>query len=344
MANVKEINEAAATWFAKCDSGTWTEEDQKQFESWIDADLSHRIAYIRMKAVWKKAHRLKALGAGIAEGSVPAVGEWNYTPASNDRSVAQKLYSPKDRRKSLIAGAMLAAAILLMAIGAIIWPDMLRSLPEYHTPVGGVATVPLNDGSTVVLNTDSAIKVALSTRSRTIKLPRGEVYFDVAKDADRPFIVEAGSNRIVALGTKFSVWYERDRLRVAVTQGLVRVENTQRGFVSPIHLHPGEVALDTMGKLSIEHKAVELIDAEYLSWRNGYVVFNETPLNEALDQINRYNHEKIILTDPALMDLKIGGTFRATNIHAFLRLLEQGLSLQAVREGNRIILQPGESG
>lgn len=346
MASVKEVDAAAAAWFAKRDSGNWSQEDQQCFDEWMAADLSHRIAYIRVEAAWKKAHRLKALGAGRTDGSVPPVGEWNFTPVYTDHERSQRHASEEHhrRRRKWLAAGMLSAAMLVMTVGAVTWRHMLQPLPEYQTAVGGVATVPLDDGSTVMLNTDSNIRVALSPRARTIKLSRGEAYFDVAKDAERPFVVEAGNKRVMALGTKFSVWHEDDVLRVAVTEGLVRVEGDQRGGVWPIHLRPGEIATGEGNRLSIEEKPVEMIDVEYLSWRNGFVVFNDTPLAEALEQINRYNHEKVIVRDPTLKELRIGGTFRATNVHAFLRLLEQGLPVQTVKEGNRIYLQPADRG
>ena len=111
----------------------------------------------------------------------------------------------------------------MMTLGILgyLWPHGGSS---FRTAIGAITAVPMSDGSKVTLNTDSQIHIAVTGHERRINLGRGEAFFEVAKDPNRPFVVVAGHCRVVAVGTQFSVWREADEVRVVVTEGRVRVE------------------------------------------------------------------------------------------------------------------------
>ena len=119
--------------------------------------------------------------------------------------------------------ATAASVLLAVAAGAYLW--FQSSENRYTTPIGGIASVPLQDGSNITLNTATEVHVALTGRERDIDLERGEAFFQVAKDAKRPFVVNAGRKRVIAVGTQFSVLRDGDDIRVIVSEGTVRIED-----------------------------------------------------------------------------------------------------------------------
>lgn len=252
------------------------------------------------------------------------------------------------RRPAIVTFVAAASCLLALTGGAYYW---LKGSPDrYTTPIGGIASVPLQDGSNITLNTGTEVHVALTNRERDIDLARGEAFFEVSKDAKRPFVVRAGKKLVIAVGTQFSVLHEGDDIRVIVTEGTVRIENRhpgtaaspQREFSVP---HPTDAVLLSAG--SVAHAGDEGVlvqketvseTQEQLSWRTGILMFRDQTLAAAAGEFNRYNERQIVIRDPAVADLKIEGNFRATNVDAFVRLLESGLPVHATVSDNQIVL------
>jgi transmembrane sensor len=214
---------------------------------------------------------------------------------------------------------------------------------RYMTPIGGVASVPLQDGSTITLNTRTQVRVELGPRERRIELDQGEAFFQVAKDPRRPFVVRAGDKRIVAVGTQFSVRRNGDDVRVVVTEGTVRLESDgrpmqPRSFGADTRLTAGSVARARDKDLLVQSEPLRRAE-EILSWRQGYLTFHDTPLGEALAEFNRYNLHQIDAADAATAAIQISGMFRPTNYQAFVRLLEEGYALEVRTSGDHTVLR-----
>jgi len=223
------VEDVAAAWFWKKDSGNWTEQDQAEFEAWLNRSTAHRVAYLRLRAGWKGAARLQALGAGIPRGEVPPPGQWGNDLYLGGKHAAKQ--TPADaagfRRKpgfKPLRWAVAAAAILAVSVAFYARYTHLPWTSEYSTAVGELDTVSLPDGSRVTLNTDTRIHVDLGDKERRIDLRRGEAFFVVAKDATRPFVVYADDKRVTAVGTQFSVRRDADDIQVVVTEGRVKLE------------------------------------------------------------------------------------------------------------------------
>ena len=261
------------------------------------------------------------------------------------------------------------AASLLFALGIGSYIFFSPAADRYSTPIGGIATVPLPDGSNITLNTASRIRVHLTPKERLIDLQGGEAFFKVAKDPRRPFVVQVGDKRVVAVGTQFSVRRDGRDIRVVVTEGTVRLEsvNSARsqikgmsgvtsasapgadggvrltdwssGSVMPVStsLPAGTIARLTEDDVLVENETVPQAE-ELLSWRQGYLRFHDTTLAEAIAEFNRYNAHTIAIDDPTVASIRISGTFRPTNYEAFVRLLRDGFSIRAEDNGERIIL------
>jgi transmembrane sensor len=356
MPSHKLIEDQAAAWLARRDSGAWSEEDVARLHDWLDAATAHRVAYLRLEAAWEGAQRLRALGAGLPAGAVPPPGEWRHTPFF-DREAHPSFVSaaPEPRRKrargrTRLRYGIAASVLLAVALGAYFY--LAPRGDNYSTPIGEVASVPLRDGSNITLNTASTVRVDLTPQERRVDLERGEAFFVVARDPNRPFVVSAGNKRVVAVGTQFSMRREGDELRVIVTEGTVRLEaighplhvegaDDQRGAGSAIseyaRLPAGSIARASDGDVLVQEKSITEAE-EALTWRAGYLTFRETTLAEAVEEFNRYNTQRIVIEDPTVAATRISGMFRPTNYEAFVRLLHEGYGIHSHPSDGEITL------
>jgi transmembrane sensor len=347
MGSHRQIEKAAAAWLVRRDREEWNGADQAEFQAWLSASTAHRLAFIRLQAAWQQAGRLKVLAAGMTNGAalLPA----DQLGMSNPAKSAARLSRHEDLEKSgarvprrlrisarRVLGVSVAAACVAAAVvGWIAWP---RQETSYRTAIGGMTAISMRDGSTVTLNTNSDIRVALSETERRVDLEQGEAFFEVAKDPNRPFIVRVGDRRVIAVGTKFSVRRESNHVRVIVTEGRVRVEHSEPQ-------RPAEIALVSAGGVAVAGAAGVLVqdkslsDAEErLSWRDGIVVFRETLLSDAVAEFNRYNTRQIYIEDPTLGSMRIGGHFRTRNAEGFVRLLADAFPIRIEENESRIVL------
>jgi transmembrane sensor len=327
------IERAAADWLARRDAGDLSAADRKAFETWMNASTLNRVEFLRAEDVWEATLRLKALGAGVQSLTVPPPGRWSLSaffkvrPRERERALS---------RRWLLRALAATAVVAVVAFG--LWGTNKQNAGRYATAVGKVTVVPLADGSHITLNTDTRIRVTQSAALRQVDLERGEAFFEVAHDKTRPFVVRVGNERVIAVGTQFSVRRESGDAQVIVTEGQVRVESdTQSLSAAPQLVSAGSVAqASDSGTLVQTHSVAQT--EELLSWRRGLLVFHDATLTEAAAEFNRYNAHKIRIADPAIGDLRISGTFRSTNADAFARLLERGYPLRAEVGHDEIVL------
>jgi transmembrane sensor len=332
----------AAEWLAKRDSGRWSEADEAAFGAWRDQSTAHRVAVIRLHTVWQRADRLQALGAGVPRGEIPPPGQWRLSVFPNRAARPAVLASDSDRASRLQVRPhvrAIAATILVMLGAALSWYSLGRNANSYSTAIGSMEMVPLADGSRITLNTASAMRVELSPTERRVRLDRGEAFFEVAKDPTRRFVVHAGNKRIVAVGTEFSVLNSEDTVRVVVTEGIVEVtavNGATPGPATPV----GAGSIAQAGAAGVAVQLLSVADAESsLSWRSGYIALRDTPLADAVAEFNRYNEKQLVIADPELAELRVGGNVRTTNVIAFVHVLERGFPVRATDLGDRIVLQ-----
>ena len=365
MASSRQIEQAAAAWLAKRDGDSWCGQDQAELEAWLADSTAHRVAFLRLEAAWAHGGRLKALGAGVPAGAIPARGQWARssfdmherraaaaaaddpaTPtdaAKGPLDLRDLAFAPRTplRRSHMARHAGAAVAIVLaVALGWGWQRHVSVEQASYLTAMGDLRTIPLSDGSNATMSSDSRMQVSLSNGERHIDLQQGEAFFKVAKDPGRPFVVSAGGRQVVAVGTRFAVRRDGADLRVVVTEGTVRLQS--EGDTGPQRmpitlLHAGNVALVSSRGVSVRTGSVEEAERD-LDWRSGYVTFRDTPLEAAATEFNRYNARKIVMGDAEVAALRVGGNFRWSNTEAFVRLLEQGFPVRAEVQPDRIVL------
>jgi transmembrane sensor len=337
-----EIETAAAAWFAKRESGNWSAADEAQLQAWLESSTARRVAFIRIITAWERSGRLSALGAGVPPGAIPPRDVWRFAPVLNVKDAVgstsdspERAGSPRFRSLRLPA---IAALFLIAIAGGTAWYVLTERAHSYRTQIGAITTVPLADGSQLTLNTDSLIRIDLDSSSRRIILDRGEVFFDVSKDAARPFIVEVADKRVIAVGTQFSVRRDHDDIRVLVTEGRVRIE--RRGVAqssAETQIAAGSEARTEKTAVFIDRPEPTQVE-QLLSWRTGYLLFRDTPLSDAVADFNRYSTRKIVIDDPAIAGIRIGGNFRSGDSDAFIWLLQNGFPINVEQRSDRIIL------
>jgi transmembrane sensor len=318
----------AADWFAQSRSGAMDAAREQDWLQWIEADR-HQQAYENCELAWELAAELRNSPtlASLLAGTDALVAQ---------RRAARSAARPTWRRP--VWQVALAASVL--AVGVFAWLFTIRPVTaEYSTAVGEQRTLVLADGSSVVLNTDSLLRVAISRNLRDIELIRGEALFNVSHDPSRPFAVHALQGVTTAVGTQFDVEIIRDGAAVSVLEGTVTVGGSGAAASLPaVAVSAGNgVGYSPAGAVSdLRPAEVNRIQG----WRTQRMVFNDIALETALAEYNRYTHTPIVLSSPALGSRHINGVFHIGDEAAFLSAMEQGLHLKATKGDTQTVLQP----
>jgi len=335
----------AVDWHVRLLSGEARQKDVDNFESWLRASPENAIAYARLTDIWNGMEALEH--SDIVRESLNALrrGKSRRTRASFFKSVGlslRRLLSP--RGIAVMSGLAIA---VIIAVNVVDPGDAV-----YRTALGEQRTVELDDGSTVMLNTTTAIKVSYANDERRISLIDGQASFDVVKDAERPFIVTAGDGVVRALGTQFDVYKSDDAVTVTLIEGRVEIASAPSGLwgvrtrtraaaseaLYHVELSPGEqAAIAPAGLIS----QITAIDVErVVAWREGKVNFRDTPLIDAVNEMNRYSPTKITLAEKDLETLRISGVFRVGNSKNFANALESLFDIRVERNArnNEIVL------
>jgi len=348
----REIEETASTWLARRDAGGWSDRQQAALDAWLAESAAHRVAFLRLEAAWAETARLRAFATSGTGDSIPARGEWAHSPyfappIGGGHPPARVRTARKHARRRWPLFAGLAASLLAFAVvvGAYAWRDYTHvETGAWRTALGAQQVVQLPDGSTATLGSETGLRMAFSRARRDLDLASGEAFFDVAHDLARPFVVRVEGYDVTAVGTRFDVRRGHDRkLRVVVTRGLVRLQPVDAPGKASTMLPAGSIAMVDGGDVLVQRVALDEA-RERLSWRDGYAVFHGTPLAEAVEEFNRYNARKIVIADPSLDALHVGGNFRLDNSAAFVRLMQEVFPVQADRRGDRIVLSRRGSG
>ena len=246
-----------------------------------------------------------------------------------------------------------AAAVLLATVGGFSWLAYERTgWHEYTTDFGGLSRIVLDDGSVVNLNTNSLMRVQLTPGLRHIVLERGEALFKVAHDKARPFDVDAGTTTVRAVGTEFSVRVREPAeaasggkdVEVLVKEGRVAIDPPkndkplERAAILPAStstLSAGEAVRITATRVQSEPPQMQVqkvgeadVDRK-LSWTEGRLWFERQTLKDVVAEFNRYNRRQMVIADPAIENLRIGGGFEATDPESFIAALERTLGVRA---------------
>ena len=324
------IETAAAEWLCERDAG-FAPGRAQAFAAWRAVDPRHEAAVAETERAMELLGEMPAvrapLEARIAEVTQPVapVVRWGG-------------FRPPVWAAGLAAALVLAAGVWWLA------PERPTAAQRYVTAAARQQQIALNDGSVLNLNVSSEVSVRLTPNERRVTLANGEAHFAVAHDTARPFIVTAAGVSVRAVGTAFSVRMGEAGVEVLVTEGKVEVTrdaiSAEAAVASPSRLVAGERAVITRA-VSVANAPIERVSAQSMSaavrWHSQVMTFSDLPLREAVSLFNRRNETQLVLADEKLGGQKIGGTFAADQVEAFVRLLEKDGDVVVERRGAREI-------
>lgn len=302
--NLQSVSDQALAWMARLQNGGVSKAERQRFQDWCASDPSHQQAYDQAELFWQLLDN----------------------PAKNVHARLQDRPSGKLARTSYWPSFARAACFMLMLAGlSSMLPKVIQDWQsDYVTAAGERRLISLADGSRITLNTGSAVAVEFTAAQRTVKLLRGEAYFEVAANKARPFVVVAHEVAARAVGTAFSVAaLDGDKEEVAVSEGVVAVtagvETRHLSASQHVRWHDG--GLETVQPVDTENR---------LAWRRGQVVFSRQPLAEVIQEVNRYRKWPIIIANRALAKRVISGVFKTDDPKAVISALTHTLSAQAI--------------
>lgn len=203
------------------------------------------------------------------------------------------------------------------------------------TPKGGQYTLTLSDGSKVWLNAASMLRfpTAFTGKERKVEM-KGEVYFEIAKQIGKPFVVETGGARIEVLGTRFNVnTYDKNTVRTTLAEGQVKISQEDKSSV----LTPGEEASITKGAAGIYVQKVNV--DKTLAWKNGLFYFENTNIRTIMQEVSRwYNVEVVYQTRDSKNKNFSGVLSRYSQVNALLKRLELTGAVHFRIEGKKIVV------
>lgn len=314
----REVDDRAAAWAAKVDTGLLGPDEQAALDAWLDEDARHFGAFAKARAVLAHTDRARALGPEFDVAQFGAI-------------------QAPSRRRFMLTGSI-AAGLAAMAVGAEVFSRLLGAR-KYTTRIGETQIVPLEDGSILTLNTHSQVEVNYTKDRRDIRLLRGEVLFDVAKNKQRPFVVEAAGTTVRAVGTSFTVSLLPDRpVQVLVREGIVEVKRPSVPVAPPVRLAANNRAVAPVDA-PIQTAAVAPAEVtRALSWRVGRLAFEGESLRDAAAAFARYSDTHIEIDDPAIANQSVTGLFVSNDPVGFSKAVALSLGLHAEVSDNAVRL------
>src|ERR1700722_6513867 len=298
------IDEAAAEWVVRLGSDQRTHADEQAFRVWLEESPAHAQAYADCMTLWD------AVGDMVATNEAHRTLKPLRAPVRTKRRMS--------RRLALFAGLGAALAVTAGVVG----PFLLGGTQTFKTASGEQRRIQLADGSGVLLNTDTTLRVKFTAPQRLVFLDRGQAFFEVAKDKTRPFRVLAGHNEVRAIGTAFDVRRIGEGIQVTLEEGQVAIYRGSDSLLQTLTanpaapgapaaqvskpdavLSPGQQAtLEPMEPVAVS--PVDLGKAQ--AWRYGRMVLDNAPLGDVISDLNRYGGGQIVLADPKLAAIRVG--------------------------------------
>lgn len=342
-----ERAERAAIWAARLADGQVPEDQQAEFQAWLDADPANGVALEQIVGAWHAVEHYAA--------SAQMMALREAALASARRSLRRRETGWPRRQ---LAWAMMAATLLLV-IGAGAWAWLAPR--TYETGVGERRVVALSDGSKLSLDAATVVKVSYTRDKRRLWLERGRARFEVARNPIRPFSVVAGNEMVVATGTAFSVELVQKQVRVVLYEGHVVVLNRvgdarrtmsvgARKLPADQLLTPGRELILPMAEPSQIASIAQVVSVapadpvRSLSWEAGQLVFDDERLGLVVERMNRYAETPLAIGDAAAANLRISGVFRAGDTEALVQGLAAAFDVKARsgRDGVELFASPAK--
>jgi transmembrane sensor len=332
-----EIAAEAAVWIARLHGPSRTKQMEQEFRVWQATSAAHREVFERCTDVWQDIPRIGLVAA--------------YEGLASERAAsARSRRGVREAAWRWITASAVAGAIAVGAVLALHWHDE----NAYRTNVGEQRLVVLEDGSRMLLNTDTQLRVDFASAQRTVEVRSGEAFFEVTKDPRRPFVVRIAGSEVVAVGTAFSVRYApvaqtADELVVTLVEGQVNVRlaggNASDAIApeQPVLMKAGDrLLLDRQPDHEVS-KVVARLDRpnieRVMAWKRSETIFDDTSLADAVAEMNRYNRTPIVLLDGlGSAGLRVSGLYHTSDSAGFANAVAALHGLNVREQGGRLEL------
>lgn len=355
----REIAAEAAVWIARLHGPDRSRHLERECLAWQAQSSAHRLAFERCTDLWMDIAGVDRAAVARAaaraqQGPMQGAPEPARTKGAQVESAGLGRWLRSGPR--VLAPAAVAAVAL---VSVLVTQQPWRDIDRYDTGIGEQRLVVLQDGTRLSLNTATRVSVELDPTQRRVSVESGEAFFEVAKDASRPFVVQAAGTEVRATGTAFAVRLmpagedSHNTLDVTLVEGQVVVRQaarraeTARG-VPPVVMAAGE-RLRVQGTQSRGGAASTATHAQsqrdrprldqVLAWKRGEAVFDNNSLPEALAEMNRYSAMPIV-ADPSLAALRISGLYRTGDNAGFARAVAALHGLTVREHPEQLVLQP----
>jgi transmembrane sensor len=318
----RSIDDTAADWTARLDRGPLSEVETAALELWLGGDIRRRGALLRAGAIARLSESAQALG-----------------PQFDPVRFASPTTRPVMSRRGLLAwagaGGAAVASCAVLGINA-------AAAGAITTGLGEVRLVTLDDGSTIMLNTQSSVKVRYSQRLRHVEVLYGEAYFTIVRDALRPFVVDGAGTSLLATRAAFRVRKLSGRpVDVLVDQGGVSIGAAG----NPVVMQAGTritIPSFAIGGPAPKPQTIstDLVTRE-LAWREGKIAFEGERLDQAAAEFARYSRTRIVIRDAALGREPVTGLFSASDPVGFSRAIAEVFGAQLEQRRDAIVLSRG---
>lgn len=307
---IQRLRQEAARWFMRMRGAEPDHPDRGRFEAWLMSDPAHASEYSAYLAIWEdfdSAAKLESLAQAM------------------ERKKAERLEQRTRLGKAMTHG--LLGMMIILGSGLFgykmwrAWEAQPVLQTASSTGIGEIGRQTLDDGTALILNADTSVDIAYYRNKRTVTLHRGEVIFDVARDPERPFIVDSGHARVTVLGTRFAVNRLANLVRVSVDHGRVRVEaqdNSGNTRFEPVILSDGEVA-----EVSLEERPQRIRRSanDAFAFQGGTLVFEQATLGEIAETLSRYRKVPVRAQVNPTDSAKITAIVQVRDIEKFLKAL-----------------------
>lgn len=343
----QEIAAEAAIWIARLHGPDRSRHLERACLAWQARSPAHRLAFERCTDLWMDVAGVDRAAVARAATCAPEQGPPLGEHAGRAGQGTGWLLRPRTLASALTATVALVAVLVLQP-----W----RDINSYDTGLGEQRLVVLGDGTRMSLNTATRVKVELGPTLRRVSVEGGEAFFEVAKDASRPFVVQAAGTEVKATGTAFVVRLlpgapgAVEALDVTLVEGQVVVREAgplRAGTASPVVLEAGErlrvsgpqaqqgrVASNTTARPQRDRPRLDQV----LAWKRGEAVFDNASLPEALAEMNRYSATPIV-ADPSLAQLRISGLYRTGDNAGFAHAVAALHGLAVREQPERLVLE-----
>ena len=336
-------------------AGECSESEERQVDVWLREDPENRELLETLRRIWEASKRPRDQDmpteeemSADRERLLRAIREHRNTTDRErevhrrDVSVPEKLLAPFRNRLTqtlMVVVLVVGSALVALQVGED-W-GVGADEPHYQeitTARGERTTVRLADSTRVWLSVDTKLRVpeTFDDRRRRVELS-GEAYFEVAPDADRPFIVTSGSAQVRVLGTKFGVTaYSADSsVQVVVREGRVALEPESGARDRSATLHPGELGQVYGTESRVTTRSVN-VDT-YLGWLESKLDFNDAPLPEVARRLERWYDVEVHLQDEGLTTRRLTASFDDASAESVAQIIATTLGIQYRVEEQKMI-------